>query len=259
MLRGLSARALPGHNRCSAWTLSQMVGPMKTVILAGGRGVRLRPLTYTIPKPLLPIGEKPILEEIIERLKAHGLDDITIAVGYRAELIETYFRDGAHLGVRIDYVRETHPLGTAGPLALVASSLPAGEPVLMMNGDILTDLDMRAFIDAHRRSGAEVTVVTREHELQHPFGVIQVDGSRVTGITEKPSVVDTVSAGIYALQPSALDVIPRDAFFDMPDLVNKLVDAGRPVAVYPFDGEWIAIDRIEQLEDAARLLAERHG
>jgi len=232
---------------------------MKTVILAGGRGVRLRPLTYTIPKPLLPVGEKPILEEIIERMKGYGLDDFIIAVGYRAELIETYFRDGAHLGVRIDYVRETHPLGTAGPLALVAPALPPGEPVLMMNGDILTDLDMRAFVDAHRRSGAEVTVVTREFELQHPYGVIDVEDGRITGIREKPSVVDTVSAGIYALQPAALDVIPSDTFFDMPDLVNRLVAAGRPVAAYPYDGEWLAIDRIEQLEDAARMVAERHS
>lgn len=234
---------------------------MKTVILAGGRGVRLRPLTYTIPKPLLPIGEKPILEEIIERLKKHGLDDIIIAVGYRAELIETYFRDGAHLDVQISYVRETQPLGTAGPLALVRDSgvLTAGEPLLVMNGDMLTDLDMRAFIDAHRKSGAEATVATREFVLQHPYGVIQVEDGRITGIVEKPSVTDTVSGGIYAIQPEALDVIPANEFFDIPDLVNRLLAANRSVAAYPFAGEWLAIDRIEQLEDAARMIAERHA
>ncbi len=234
---------------------------MKTVILAGGRGVRLRPLTYTIPKPLLPIGEKPILEEIIDRLKAQGFDDLVIAVGYRAELIETYFRDGAHLGVSISYVRETHPLGTAGPLALVrdGAALAAGEPILVMNGDILTDLDMRAFIEAHRASGAEITVATREFVLQHPYGVIQVEDGRITGIVEKPSVTDTVSAGIYAIQPAALDVIPANEFFDIPDLVNRLLAEKRAVAAYPFAGEWLAIDRIEQLEDAARLLAERHA
>ncbi|MBI5290225.1 MAG: NTP transferase domain-containing protein [Chloroflexi bacterium] len=236
-------------------------GRMKTVILAGGRGVRLRPLTYTIPKPLLPIGEKPILEEIIDRLKASGFDDLVIAVGYRAELIETYFRDGAHLGVHIEYVRETQPLGTAGPLALVrdAVALADGEPLLVMNGDILTDLDMRALTAAHRQSGHEVTVVTRDHVLQHPYGVIQVQDGRVTGIVEKPSVTDTVSAGIYAVQPSALDLIPKDEFVDIPDLINRLLAGGRPVGAYRFDGEWLAIDRIEQLEDAARLLAERHA
>jgi NDP-sugar pyrophosphorylase family protein len=240
---------------------------MKTVILAGGRGVRLRPLTYTIPKPLLPIGEKPILEEIIERLKAQGLDDLIIAVGYRAELIETYFRDGSHLGVRIDYVRETQPLGTAGPLSLAREKLgqedgrprPSDEPLLLMNGDMLTDLDMRTLLEQHRKSANEVTVVTREFALQHPYGVIQVEDGRITGIAEKPSVTDTVSAGIYAIQPSALDVIPEGQFFDMPDLINRLVATGRTVGVYPFAGEWLAIDRIEQLEDAARLLAERHA
>jgi NDP-sugar pyrophosphorylase family protein len=233
---------------------------MKTVILAGGRGVRLRPLTYTIPKPLLPIGEKPILEEIIERLKAQGLDDFIIAVGYRAELIETYFRDGSHLGVSIDYVRETQPLGTAGPLAIVRDKLPAGDvPVLMMNGDILTDLDMRTLLASHRSAGSEVTVVTREYALQHPYGVIQIEDGRITGILEKPSVTDTVSAGIYVIQPLALDVIPEGQFFDMPDLINRLVATGRTVGVYPFAGEWLAIDRIEQLEDAARMLAERHA
>jgi NDP-sugar pyrophosphorylase family protein len=234
---------------------------MKTVILAGGRGVRLRPLTYTIPKPLLPIGEKPILEEIIERLKTQGFDDLVIAVGYRAELIETYFRDGSHLGVTIEYVRETQPLGTAGPMGLVRdAALTAGDdPLLVLNGDILTDLDMRAFIDAHRRAGDEMTVVTREFELHHPYGVIQVEDGRIVGIMEKPSVVDTISAGIYAVRPSALELIPAGEFFDMPDLANRLLEAGRRVGAYAFDGEWLAIDRIEQLEDAARMLAERHA
>ena len=234
---------------------------MRAVILAGGKGVRLRPLTYTIPKPLLPVGEKPILEEIIERLKPFGVRDFVIAVGYRAELIETYFRDGSQLGVRIDYVRESHPLGTAGPLALARSLFGQSpdEPLLVMNGDILTDLDMGLFVEFHRRGGYELTVATRQFELQHPYGVLQLDGPRVTGIVEKPAVMDIVSAGIYAIQPSALDVIPDDSFFDMPDLVNGLVEQGRAVGAYDFVGEWLAIDRIDQLEDAARIITERHG
>jgi NDP-sugar pyrophosphorylase family protein len=234
---------------------------MKAVILAGGKGVRLRPLTYTIPKPLLPVGEKPILEEIIERLRAAGFRDLIIAVGYRAELIETYFRDGAQLDVRIDYVRESHALGTAGPLSLVRDGcdLTPEEPILAMNGDILTDMDMVAFMEFHRRGGYEITVASREFKLQHPYGVIQADGDRVTGIVEKPGVTDLVSAGIYALQPSALDVIPYNSFYDIPDLVNRLLADGRSVGTYRFDDDWIAIDRLEQLEDAARLLAERHA
>lgn len=234
---------------------------MKAVILAGGKGVRLRPLTYTIPKPLLPVGEKPILEEIIERLKVFGFREFIIAVGYRAELIETYFRDGEPLGVHIDYVRESHALGTAGPLSLVraAHDLPTDEPILAMNGDILTDLDLTAFMEFHRRGGYEITVATREFQLQHPYGVIETDGERVTGIVEKPVETDLVSAGIYAIQPSALEMIPYDGFFDIPDLVNALLAGGRSVGSYRFSDEWIAIDRIEQLEDAARILAERHA
>ncbi len=234
---------------------------MKAVILAGGKGVRLRPLTYTIPKPLLPIGEKPILEEIIARLKALGFAEFIIAVGYRAELIETYFRDGAHMGVRIHYVRESQPLGTAGPLALVRRSfeLAPDEPLLVMNGDILTGLDMRELIGFHRRGGYEMTVATREYRLQHPYGVIRTDGERITGIVEKPTETDIVSAGIYVIQPSALDIVPDGRSFDIPDMVNQLVAQGRSVGAYRFDDEWLAIDRLEHLEDAGRALAERHA
>lgn len=234
---------------------------MKAVVLAGGKGVRLRPLTYTIPKPLLPVGEKPILEEIVERLREQGFDDIIMAVGYRAELIETYFRDGAQLGVRIAYVRELEPLGTAGPLSLVRDgcALDPSTPLLLMNGDILTDLNMRELITHHERAGNDITVATREHVLQHPFGVIELVGDRITGVVEKPEVTDVVSAGIYAISPTALDVVPSGRAFDMPDLVNALISAGRRAGAFPFTDEWRAIDGLDQLEDAARWLAARHG
>jgi NDP-sugar pyrophosphorylase family protein len=180
-------------------------------------------------------------------------------VGYRGELIETYFRDGSQLGVRIDYVHETHPLGTAGPLSLVRAmrELPQETPLFVMNGDILTDLDVAAFIDAHRRGGHDLTVATIQYELQHPYGVLQVRDGRITGIVEKPRVTDTVSAGIYAVQPAALTLIPEDTFFDMPDLANALLARGGSVGAWPLEGEWLAIDRIEQLEDAGRMIAER--
>jgi NDP-sugar pyrophosphorylase family protein len=234
---------------------------MKTLILAGGKGARLRPLTYSIPKPLLPIGEKPILEEIIERLRAQGLRDLIVAVGYRAELIETYFRDGAQLGVSIEYVRETQPLGTAGPLSLVCAQcvLPDKEPLLVMNGDILTDLDMTALLEAHRTAENDLSVATREFGLQHPYGVLRIEDGRITGITEKPTVTDTISAGIYVIELSALDLVPENAFFDMPDLMNALIAAGRRVGAHAFEGEWLAIDGLDQLEDAARMVAERNA
>jgi len=231
---------------------------MKTVLLAGGRGVRLRPLTYTIPKPLLPVGERPILEEIVERLKTFGLRDLVMAVGYRAELIETYFRDGSQLGVHIEYAREAEPLGTAGPLALVRAQCGATakstDSLLVMNGDLLTALDMRALIEFHERGGHDLTIVTREYQLQHPYGVIQLDGDRITGIVEKPAVTDTVNAGIYVFRWSTLDLVPDGCPYEMPDLVNTAAASGRSVVAYPFAGSWLAIDRMEQLEEAARIV-----
>ena len=234
---------------------------MKCVLLAGGKGVRLRPLTYTIPKPLLPVGERPILEEIIERLKVFDIDEFIITVGYRAELIETYFRDGSQLGVSIDYVHATQPLGTAGALSLVRRNreLRNDESLLVMNGDVLIDLDVPALMDDHRRAGHAMTVATVEYELQHPYGVLQVEEGRITGILEKPTVTDTVSAGVYALKSSTLALIPDDSFFDIPDLANKLLAMGETVGAWPHRGEWLPIQHIEQLEEAGRMIAERHS
>lgn len=229
---------------------------MRAVILAGGRGVRLRPLTYAIPKPLIPIGEKPILEEIIARLRAHGFDDIVLAVGYRAELIETYFRDGASMGVRIRYVRESEPLGTAGALALVRREYPPTEPLLVMNGDTLTRLDVRALWAWHAAGGYDMTIAVRTYEMQVPYGVVRVDGDRVTEVVEKPVERQDVSAGLYVLSPDALEEVPDGVFLDMPDLAMRLIGSGRAVGAYRFDGEWFVVDRLDQLEEANRLILE---
>jgi NDP-sugar pyrophosphorylase family protein len=232
---------------------------MKCVLLAGGLGVRLRPLTYAIPKPLLPVGERPILEEIVTRLKGFGLRDVVIAVGYRAELIETYFQDGSHLGVHIEYAHESEPLGTAGPLALVrkqfGDTVTAGESLLVMNGDLLTEIDMRGLIEFHEEGGNDITVVTRDYQLKHPYGVIELDGDRITSVVEKPTVIDTINAGIYVFRWSALDLVPTEQTFEMPDLLNTALDSGLTVKAYPFAGAWLAIDRMEQLEEAARIVA----
>jgi NDP-sugar pyrophosphorylase family protein len=231
---------------------------MKSVLLAGGLGVRMRPLTYTIPKPLLPVGERPILEEIVARLKAFGLSDLVIAVGYRAELIETYFRDGSQMGVHIDYCRESHPLGTAGPLALVRArygeTAQPSDSVLVMNGDLLTEIDLPALIEFHERGANDITVVTREYQLRHPYGVVQLEGDRITSIVEKPAVTDTVNAGVYVFRWSALDLIPDGSPYEMPDLLNEAVAAGHKVVAYPFAGAWLAIDQMEQLTEAARII-----
>jgi NDP-sugar pyrophosphorylase family protein len=235
---------------------------MKCVLLAGGLGVRLRPLTYTIPKPLLPVGEHPILEEIIIRLKRFELRDLVIAVGYRAELIETYFRDGAHLGVHVEYAHESEPLGTAGPLSLVRKQFGHtagdGDSLLVMNGDLLTEIDLRQLIDFHEERGNDITVVTREFQLKHPYGVIEVDGDRITGVVEKPTVVDTINAGIYIFRWSVLELVPEGQVFEMPELLNTAVSAGCSVRTFPFSGPWLAIDGMEQLEDAARIVTTDH-
>jgi NDP-sugar pyrophosphorylase family protein len=236
---------------------------MKCVLLAGGLGVRLRPLTYTIPKPLLPVGERPILEEIVTRLRAFGLRDIVIAVGYRAELIETYFRDGSQLGVHIEYAHESEPLGTAGPLALVreqfGSTTEDTDSLLVMNGDLLTDLDMPALIDFHERGGHDITVVTRDYQLRHPYGVIELDGDRIVGIVEKPAVTDTINAGVYVFRWSALKLVPDGRAYEIPELLNVAAASGHSVMAYPFAGTWLAIDRMEQLEDAARTAGVHHS
>ena len=232
---------------------------MKSVLLAGGLGVRLRPLTYTIPKPLLPVGEHPILEEIIIRLKRLDLCDIVIAVGYRAELIETYFRDGSHLGVHVDYAHESEPLGTAGPLALVRKQFghtaKDSDSLLVMNGDLLTEIDLRQLIAVHEEGGNDITVVTREFQLKHPYGVIEVDGDRISGVVEKPTVIDTINAGIYVFRWSALELVPDGQAFEMPELLNTAIESGCSVRAYPYGGAWLAIDGMEQLEEAARTVA----
>ncbi len=234
---------------------------MKTVLLAGGLGVRLRPLTYTIPKPLLPVGDRPILEEIVTRLRAFGLRDLVIAVGYRAELVQTYFRDGSQLGVHIEYAHESEPLGTAGPLALVRDQFGAGaeasEPLLVMNGDLLTDLNLIHLVDFHQAGGHDITVVTRQFQLRHPYGVIELDGDRITRVVEKPAVTDTVNAGVYVFRWSALDLVPGGRAYELPELLNVAVKSGLNVAGYQFDGAWLPIDRMEHLEDAARTVAAR--
>ena len=231
---------------------------MKTVLLAGGLGVRLRPLTYTIPKPLLPVGERPILEEIVMRLRAFGLRDLVIAVGYRAELIETYFRDGSQLGVQIAYAHESEPLGTAGPLALVRDQFGGGadksDPLLVMNGDLLTDLDFSSLAEFHQQGGYDITVVTREFQLRHPYGVIELKGDRITRVIEKPAVTDTVNAGVYVLNWSVLDLVPSGRAYEIPDLLNKASESGLKVVAHPFEGEWLPIDGPEQLEEAARTV-----
>jgi NDP-sugar pyrophosphorylase family protein len=220
----------------------------QALILAGGKGTRLAPYTVTFPKPLMPIGDTPILEVVIRQLKASGFDDIVLSVGYLAELIEAYFGDGSKWGVALRYVREESPLGTAGALSLV-SGLDA--PFLVMNGDVLTTLDYGALLDRHVASGADMTVATVMREQRVDFGVVQTDDAGiVTGYLEKPTSGLLVSMGVNVLSPAALEFVDRGEHLDMPDLVLRLVGAGRLVRTDRFDGYWLDIGRHDDLARA---------
>ena len=226
-----------------------MTTSLKAVILAGGKGTRLRPLTYAIPKPLLPIGRKPILEIIIERLREHGFTDIILTVEYKAELIEAYFRDGDSLDVNITYLHENKPSGTAGPLKLVEHLLD-DQPFITMNGDLLTDLDFGEMYQAHLEKNLELTMATTTHTIKSPYGVIDMQDNKIVSIREKPDLTFLINAGIYVVSPSALDIISKGEFFDMPDLIQTLIDQGRKVETYYIDGKWQDIGTMESYEKA---------
>lgn len=227
---------------------------MKAMILAGGLGTRLRPLTFSIPKPLLPVGERPILQIIIEQMARGGIDEIILATGYQAELIRAFCGDGAKFGVRVSYVHEAKPLGTAGPLALARRHFSGSDPFLLMNGDIITKLDFGAFLATARRDGCDLTVGYTNYTYRSPFGVLSIDNGTVTAVTEKPTQEYAISAGIYALRPGTLEFVPDDVFFTMPDLMQALMRAGRRVGASYIQDCWIGIESIEHFDQALREL-----
>lgn len=227
------------------------------MILAGGMGTRLRPLTFSIPKPLLPVGETPILQRIVEQLRDAGIRDLVLATGYQAELIRAFCGDGSRFGVSIYYVHEHQPLGTAGPASALQGRLAPGELLLLMNGDLITDLDFRAFIESSRASGCDLTVAYAKHKYRSPYGVLTIENEAVQGVTEKPETEYAVSAGIYCLSATALDLIPRDSFFTMPDLISNLLAAGKRIHAYPIEGLWMGLENIEHFSEALRRLEER--
>lgn len=221
---------------------------MRAVILAGGRGTRLYPYTIVFPKPLMPIGDVPILEIVVRQLKYYGISDIVMAVGHLAELLMAYFGDGSRFGVQISYSRETNPLGTAGPLALIPG---LDETFLVMNGDVLTTLDYRALIAHHRANGSVATIASHRRDVRIDLGVIQTDATgRITDYIEKPSYHYLVSMGIYVFEPAVLRQIEPGQRLDFPDLVLRLLAAGERVQSYLFDGYWLDIGRPDDYSQA---------
>jgi NDP-mannose synthase len=223
---------------------------MKAVILAGGKGTRLAPYTKVLPKPLMPIGDMPILEVILRQIKLAGINDIVLTVGHLSELLRAFFQDGSRLGLDISYNYEDSPLGTAGPIAFVPN---LNETFLVMNGDVLSTLPLRELIQFHRSQNAIATIATHHRRVNVDLGVIQWDGdARVTGYIEKPTYDYSVSMGIYVFEPKVLTYIPKGEYYDFPDLVKKLIGVGEKVVGYRFDGYWQDLGRPDDYESAAQ-------
>jgi NDP-sugar pyrophosphorylase family protein len=220
---------------------------MKAVILAGGKGSRLEPYTHVFPKPLMPIGNRPILEIILRQLANAGIDEAILTVGHQAAKLIRMVTAAGEFDLKIRYSEETTPLGTAGPLRLITG---LGRDFLVLNGDVLTDLNFKKFIAFHLRSGAVATIASFERVSPIDFGVIETDGRTVTGYCEKPQIKSLVSMGVYAFKREVLRHIPANRRFDFPDLVHRLLDKGLPPAVYHHRGEWLDIGRPDDYKKA---------
>lgn len=221
------------------WTLHDEAElPLQAVVMAGGFGTRLRPFTETVPKPMLPVGGQPLMELIINHLRQAGIRKVNVTTHYLANVITDHFGDGADFGVQLNYVQEDTPLGTAGALSLLDSG---DDPLLIINGDIVTDLDYRAMLDFHRQHRAALTVAIFPYELQIPYGVIDHQGADITGIREKPCLRHFVNAGIYLVEPQARACIPGNTTFSMTDLIALLLQRGDRVVGFPIREYWVDI------------------
>lgn len=229
---------------------------MRAVILAGGKGTRLAPYTAVLPKPLMPIGEMPILEIVIRQLAHHGIHDITLAVGYLAELLMAYCGNGEKFGVKLGYSREEQPLGTAGPISLIPD---LDDTFLVMNGDLLTTLDYSEMWRYHKKRGAIATLASYCREVKIDLGVIEGQDGWVQDYIEKPVYRYAVSTGIYIFEPEVLQFIEHGQRLDLPDLVRRLMRAGQKVNIYNFEGYWLDIGRHDDYDAAVQKFAEHRN
>lgn len=233
-------------------TLDELIGvtarPNWVVLMAGGLGTRLLPLTDERPKPLLAVGGKPILETIIETFAEQGFKRIFLSVNYKADMILKHVGDGDRWGVQVEYLRESERLGTGGALSLLPET--PTEPIVVMNADLLTRMSFDSLLQFHTIQRAVATMVVREYDFQVPYGVVRLDATHIKAIEEKPVQKFFVNAGIYALSPEALEHVPSNTFFDMPTLFERLIVAGKTTAAYPLRENWLDIGRLEELERA---------
>jgi NDP-mannose synthase len=221
---------------------------LKTVVLAGGRGTRLAPYTSVLPKPLMPIGDRSILEVVVGQLEDAGIVEIRFCVGYLGHLIEAVFEARENGHVNISYVREREALGTAGPLRLVEG---LDRTFMVMNGDVLSTIDYESLVRFHQEQQNALTIATHERAIQIDYGLLHLDGgSRVQEYEEKPTISSRVSMGIYVMEPGVIDYVPENEYFDFPDLVRVLLEKGEPVGAYRHEGLWFDIGRREDYERA---------
>ncbi len=220
----------------------------KVVLMAGGLGMRLRPLTESTPKPMLKVGNKPILQTIVEKFAEYGYLNIVMCVNYKSHVIQDYFEDGNSFGVNIEYILEEQRMGTAGALSLL-KEIPS-EPFFVMNGDLLTNVNFEHLHNYHIADNALATMCVREYDFQIPYGVVNIKDSRILSIEEKPVQKFFVSAGIYMLSPEVLDYIPKNEFYDMPTLFEKLINGGKNVVSFPLREYWLDIGRMSDYERA---------
>jgi len=225
-------------------TLKEEIYPNKVVLMVGGQGKRLRPLTEKLPKPMLKVGDEPLLRTIIDGFAKYGFLNFVMCLGYKADSIKDYFGDGSKFGVSIEYVIEDKPLGTAGGLKLASSKLK--EPFFVMNGDLLTNVNFEKLYDFHYSSKSVATMCVRQYEIEIPYGVVNTNKDEIISIEEKPSQSLFVSAGIYMLKPDCLNFIPENTFFDMPNLFDELIKQETKVTAFPLPEYWIDIGNIDK-------------
>lgn len=232
--------------------------PNWAVIMAGGEGRRLRPLTEKIPKPMLPVGDRPLLERIITRLVEHGFQRIFLSINYLGAAVEEHFGDGRRLGCSIAYLRETRPLGTGGALRLLPDDRPAA-PLLVANGDLLTELNFSALMDYHAQQAHDATLCVREFNYQVPYGVVNLNGESVVSMVEKPLQRFFINAGVYVIEPELLSLIPPGVEYHLPTLLEAAGARGKAVGAFPVREYWLDIGQLEDYEAARHLHAAGEG
>jgi len=222
----------------------------KVILMVGGLGTRLRPLTNKVPKPMLHVGGKPILQTIVEKFAYYGFVNIVMCIGYKSNIIQDYFGDGSKFGVKIEYIEEKKRMGTAGALSLLNEAQKPKEPFFVMNGDLLTNINFEHILEFHTNHSAKATMCVREYDFQVPYGVVNIKDGQIISIEEKPIHRFFVSAGIYMLDSSIVDLIPKDLFYDMPTLFEKLIDLGEKTISFPLREYWLDIGRPEEYHKA---------